>query len=182
MRSVLALLLVALALACTTRAKNPAATPTPAPVAAAPDIHAAAFLAGTWQSDSAEHGFNEESWSAPRGNNMVGTFRWLKPDGTPSLFELITITAEGETLNLRLRHHNAKLEGWKAEVETNKPLELVLKEAGENRLLFAAAEGSTLNNGVASTLYQRTGDTLHIEIAFVDPKRQTLAFDLKRAP
>lgn len=41
--------------------------------------------------------------------------------------------------------------------------------------------GSTLNYGVASILYERKDATLHIEIAFTDPRRRTLSFDLTRA-
>jgi hypothetical protein len=171
--TIVALLLVAV-IALTTRAHEPAsATP--------PSIQSAAFLAGVWQSDSPQQGFNEEIWSAPRGNNIMGCFRWLKPDGSASLVELLSITAEDNTLTLRLRHHNAKLEGWKAEVEVNKPLELVLKESAENKLVFHPPEGSTQNNGIATALYERTGETLRIELAFTDPKREKLGFDLKRA-
>ena len=67
-----------------------------------------AFLAGRWVYIDAE-GSTEEHWSAPRGGAMMGMFRWDRPDHSLAMFEILTITAEGQDIILRLRHYSPKL-------------------------------------------------------------------------
>ena len=109
----------------------------------------------------------------------MGCFRWLKPDGTAAMVELLSIAAENNTLYLRLRHHDAKLVGWKNEAEANKPLEMVLKEKTENRVVFHAGDSAAAGDLSAIT-YAREGDSLSIEITFTKPERKPLRFPLQR--
>ena len=48
---------------------------------------------------------------------MVGMFRLIK-DGEPGFYEIFTLTQEGSTVLLRLKHFNADLTGWEEKDET----------------------------------------------------------------
>lgn len=176
-------LLAVLAITATITFTSRAADPAPPAASAAPVIEAAiadaAFLAGAWHAGDDEHGHTEEIWSAPRGNNIMGCFRWLKPDGSAMMVELLSIAAENNTLYLRLRHHDAKLVGWKNEAEANKPLEMVLKEKSDNRIVFHAANAAGAGD-LSEITYARDADTLNIEITFTKPDRKPLRFPLNR--
>src|SRR5690349_1534143 len=100
-------------------AKATAALPT-----AMPD-----FMAGTWRG-TVDKSFVEEIWSEPHGNNMMGSFRWLKEDGTPAMFELLTLTKDADAVRMRLRHHTGVLA---AKEPLDQPLVFKLVESSANR-------------------------------------------------
>lgn len=153
----------------------PLASPAPAAEATAElAISAAAFMAGAWRS-AGPGGTTEEHWSAPEGNNIMGMFRWLKPDGKPSMFEILTITEEEGGVFLRLRHFSATLV---AKEDKASPMTLRLAEAGPDRAVFKAVEGE--KSLAAITYERRPADTLHITVAFPDAGREPLRFELKR--
>lgn len=64
-----------------------------------------AWIAGRWEAGDAENQL-EEIWSAPRADAIMGVFRWVRGDKT-WMYELLTVTAEGEDVVFRLRHFNS---------------------------------------------------------------------------
>lgn len=134
-------------------------------------ISAVAFLAGQWRS---EDGATEEHWSKPAGNNVMGMFRWLRPDGTPIIFEILTITEEKDGVYLRLRHFSPTLS---ATEEKEAPMTLRLAEASAHKAVFKAVPGETRLAAVTYSLPAK--DTLSILVEF-DGEREPLKFSLKR--
>lgn len=156
-------------------AAQPAAIPS---VAKSPDpLDTVAFLAGRWVHVD-EDGATEEHWSAPRGGAMMGMFRWDRPDGRPVMFEILTITSEGEDLLLRLRHYSPRLV---AKEDKDKPMTLKLSEHGERRAVFSAHEHAA---DLSRIVYHcPTADTLRITVEFAandGEERDPLQFELKR--
>ena len=75
-----------------------------------------AWLAGHWQAE-ALGGTVEEIWSGPSAGTMVGMFRLVK-DGKVGFYEIFTLTEEGSTVLLRLKHFDPDLSGWEERDET----------------------------------------------------------------
>lgn len=138
-------------------------------------ISSVAFMAGAWRSD--EGGVTEEHWSAPAGNNVMGMFRWLKPDGTPMIFEILTITQETQGVVLRLKHFSATLVGKEEKADS---MTLILSQAAPTKAVFKAA---ATEKRLAAVTYERpTKDALHVTVEFPDPSREPLKFELARIP
>ncbi|MDZ4829894.1 MAG: DUF6265 family protein [Phycisphaerae bacterium] len=137
------------------------------------------FLAGNWSS-SGDDGFSEEIWSAPRGSSghesMMGAFRWLKPDGSPMMFEMLTITVEPDATRLRLRHYTPTLT---AKEDADKPLTLKLTQSSSSRAVFEAEKDA---HDLSRIVYEVTGDELKIAVEFVqgEKPREPLKFVMKR--
>ena len=87
-----------------------------------------AFMAGHWVGgDPGE--LSEEVWSAPEGDSMMGMWRFVAK-GQTRIYEILTLTAEGEGVVLRIRHFNPKLVA-KEEKDRAVELPLVVKGPGE---------------------------------------------------
>jgi hypothetical protein len=71
-----------------------------------------AFLSGRWTSDSAE-GDEEEYWSQPMGESMVGTFRVVK-DGKAVFYEFWAIEVEDDKAIFKMKHFDLGLLGWES--------------------------------------------------------------------
>lgn len=158
--------------------------PTPAepegtkPATAAVDSRLAAlsFLAGTWVSDHKGQ-YNEETWSKPHGDGIIGYFRWQQPGGTTTLYELLSIKLEATGPTLRLRHFDKAFEPWKS--EANGVPAMAATETAEGRVVFtnASAEG-----GIASIEYHSPKrEQLLVTVKFKDEKRGALKFDFARS-
>lgn len=93
------------------------------PGAASPPAKIAdfAWLEGTWIG-AGLGGQTEETYSAPLGNAIVGTFRFVK-DGKPVFYELVTVVEEGGSVLIRLKHFHPNLVGWE---EKDKSVEFKL--------------------------------------------------------
>ena len=165
----------------------PAPAPAPAGTSAAPSASNAgiaakiadvSFLAGRWQGKMGKNKDNhvEEVWSSPSGNNVVGMFRWLKADGTPSVFELLTIQEEEGTLVLRLRHQTATGATWE---EKDTTVTMRLAEKGENIVLFTSYRDC---GDIASCRYAVRGGSLFIDVAFAEPSAEDAAKGKKARP
>jgi len=157
----------------------PDALPTaqPAPAAApSATIDSLAFLAGSWSGDMG--GYVEENWSRPQGTSIVGTFRWLKKNGSPSMFEMLAITREDDAIRLRLRHYSPTLN---AKEDADKPLTYRLKEVSGARAVFEAEKDP---GSVERIVYAVEDDALAIDVIFKPeegkPARDPLNFRLKR--
>src|SRR5262249_8795935 len=131
----------------------------PAGAKAEASVNAVAFMAGQWKHEDAE-GVTEEHWSAPSGNNVMGMFRWLKPDGTPTMFEILAVTGEADGVYLRLKHFNARLQGKEEKDDT---MTLKLAEARPTKAVFKGVEGE---KRLSTVTYERTGDVLKIKVEF----------------
>lgn len=155
----------------------------PATATAAPNSSAASslqelgFLAGAWRGDMAG-GLSEEVWSEPSGSSIMGCFRWLKEDCSPRMFEMLTITREGDATLLRLRHYTPTLN---AKEEADKPLTLSLKESGPGRAVFAAGKGEA--GDLSGVRYELREGALHITVEFgnSEKQREPLIFSLQRS-
>ena len=90
-----------------------------------------AWLEGHWQAE-ALGGTVDEIWSSPAAGTMVGMFRLVKDDEV-SFYEIFTITEEGSTALLRLKHFNADLTGWE---EKNDTVDFPLVALEEGRASF----------------------------------------------
>lgn len=127
------------------------------------ELAALSWLAGSWRGGyEGRRGVDyvEEWWSQPTGESIMGAFRWVNPDGSPRMFELLTITKETDGVFLRLRHIDAKGVSWE---EKDKPLTLKLSESGENRAVFERIDQTTVP---AKVVYHRRGDVLAIDVIF----------------
>lgn len=135
-------------------------------------IEALGFLAGSWRGEM-NGSFVEENWSRPEGNNIIGTFRWLKKDGTPAMFEMLTITREADVTRLRLRHYSPTLA---AKEERDQPMTLRLAEVSGKRAVFEAERDA---GDLARIVYEVKGEELAISVQFVKEERGSLEFKLK---
>ena len=68
------------------------------------------WLAGRWTGNGLG-GQTEETWSAPLGGVMLGTFRLLR-DGKAVFYEFLTLGVNGNGLSMRLKHFNPDLTSW----------------------------------------------------------------------
>ncbi|MBL8877188.1 MAG: hypothetical protein JNM86_15450 [Phycisphaerae bacterium] len=152
-----------------------AAAPTGVPAV----VTEAEFLAGRWQGAMGKNkdSFVEETWSAPHGRNVIGMFRWNKPDGTSTVQELLTITEEQGTLLLRLRHQSASGVAWE---EKDKPQVYALAEKTPTLLRFDALRDT---GDVARCRYTLKDGKLLVDVEFAAPSAEAAAAGKKpRAP
>ena len=120
-----------------------AQSPAPPPRASISDV---AWLEGYWSGEGFG-GVADESWMPARNGAMVGVFRSLKPDGTPSFYEILGIEETEGSLRLVVKHFHPDWVGWEEKDQALKlrltrisPTEaafggVVLKRAGENDLV-----------------------------------------------
>ncbi|MFM9994278.1 MAG: DUF6265 family protein [Phycisphaerales bacterium] len=154
-----------------------AAAPSQTAEASAPRAHTLAdcvFLAGAWKGAMGEDRA-EEHWSAPDGTSILGMFRWINADGSPSMFEVLTITEEEGKVFLRLRHFDAKLQPWASETV---PTTLKLAEASASKVVFRGIESE--KKLAAVTYHCPAPDELRILVEFPGEGREPLNFTMKR--
>jgi hypothetical protein len=77
-----------------------------------PGLDQLMWLVGNWHSHALD-GIAEEHWQAPSGGSMLGSFK-LIVDGRVKFYELMTISEEGDTLILRIKHLNPDFSTWEA--------------------------------------------------------------------
>jgi hypothetical protein len=157
-----------------------------------------AWLAGTWRHEDEAGNLEEETWSAPRADALIGMFR-MAQRGRVTLFELMSIELEGapgaghdgplipgqdagaaaggapQRLVLRLRHFHRGLAPWEAEKDG--PMRYEVKSLEPNAIVFEDAQ----REFPRQVVYRRNGDSLHVRLVSATPARQDLAFELKKA-
>lgn len=159
------------------RAGEPPAAPAARADSEVAPIASLGFLAGAWRSDD---GSTEEIWSAPEGNNIIGAFRWLRPDGTPAMMEMLAITRERDAVRLRLRHYDALL---RAKEDADKPVTFTLAKLEQSRAEFIAEKDAGY---VAGVNYEVADGVLRVQVFFTppqkadEPAREPLVFVLKK--
>jgi len=116
---------------------------TPSPRASIADV---AWLEGYWAGEGFG-GAADEAWMPARNGVMVGVFRSLKADGTPSFYEILGIEEWEGSLRLVVKHFNPDWVGWEEKDQALKlrltrlsPTEaafggVALKRAGDNELV-----------------------------------------------
>ena len=88
----------------------------------------AAFLVGRWRGTAFGEKM-EESWNAPSGNTMVGTFKLFNGD-EPAMYELMLLAVEDGTLSLKVKHFNPDFTAWEDKADYIN-FRLVAKADGE---------------------------------------------------
>jgi hypothetical protein len=94
-------------------------------------LEAASFLVGTW-TGTAFGERAEETWTAPTGGTMVGTFKLFSGD-EPAMYEIMLLSVEDGTLSLKVRHFNADFTAWEEKPDY---VNFKLVAYGENELHF----------------------------------------------
>ena len=94
----------------------------PPPPATIEDAH---WMVGSWTGTAFGKRF-EETWNPPSAGTMVAMFKLFGDDGV-SMYELMAMTVEDGTLNLKIRHFNSDFTAWEDKDE-DVGLKLVKKE------------------------------------------------------
>lgn len=90
------------------------------------------WIAGSWKGE-AFGGTIEEVWTSASGGSMMGSFK-LVVDGKVGFYEHMTITQEGESIHMRLKHFHGDLKGWEEKDET---VDFPLVKAEKDKLYFS---------------------------------------------
>ena len=164
----------------------------PAPATSALDE--LAWLSGTWRHEDETGALDEETWSSPRADAMVGMFR-MAQRGHVSLYELMSIELEGppgaaegplipgqepaaggapQRLVLRLRHFQRGLVPWESEKEG--PITFYGQGLKLNEVVFE----DLTRDFPRQVAYRRDGDKLKIRLVSATPARKDLEFEMKR--
>lgn len=114
-----------------------------------PKVEDLAWMAGRWTGTMGDSPL-EEHWSAPAGGTMMGMFRWMKKDGTTSLYEFLTIEPSTQGPVYFMRHFNPGLIGWE---EKDAPLRCPLAASGPREATFACEGEPT------KLTFKRTSET-----------------------
>jgi len=177
--SPLTLLLLLLTLPLTAEPARAPAQPASGAGIAGAKVSDLGFLSGSWH-ELSDSGAMEEHWSTPHKGNMTGLFRWLRADGQPQLFELLTISSENDEIVLRIRHLTPpNLAHWEREAE--RPATLRLRElAGRKAVFEATGDTSDLETAVYDA---GESGALRITLTFrASAGRKPLDFSLKQGP
>jgi hypothetical protein len=140
-----------------------------APPAVPSTLADVAFIAGHWVGGDGGDLW-EEIWTAPEGDSMVGTWRYVS-GGRARVYEILTLTAEGPHVVLRLRHFDPKLV---AREEKDRPLELPLVAKQGREAVFEGAEDG-VKGPVRLTYRGGEKDTLEVVLE-KEGKRQEFRF------
>jgi hypothetical protein len=127
-----------------------------------------AFMAGRWV--GGEPDFSEEVWSAPEGDSMMGMWRYVSK-GRAGIFELLTLTAEGPHVVLRIRHFDPKLV---AREEKELAVELPLVTKGPRQAVFEGPEHEVKGN--VRLTYRRGDDDRLTCVLEKEGKKQEFRF------
>ena len=74
-----------------------------------------AWLAGSWVGEGLG-GHVEETWNAPSGGTMIGSFKLVHID-EPSIYEIELIVEEEESLVWKVKHFNRDFSAWEEKAD-----------------------------------------------------------------
>ncbi len=115
-----------------------------------------AWMEGTWQAFRGT-GAIEERWSAPLGDSMVGTFRWLRAEKV-WMYELMAISKDNGRLYLWLKHFSRKFASWE---EKDEALSFAITHIEPNKVVF---KNSKYEDPQRVTYYRPVPETLIIRL------------------
>lgn len=75
----------------------------------------AAWLVGSWDGECFEQRC-EEVWNPPSAGTMVGMYKLYGDDGV-QFYELMLLTVENGSLNMKIKHFNADFSAWEDKAE-----------------------------------------------------------------
>ena len=128
-----------------------------------------AFMAGHWVGGE-DGDLSEEIWASPSGDSMMGMWRYVAK-GQTRIYEILTLTAEGDGVVLRIRHFNPKLVGRE---EKDRAVELPLVAKGPREAVF---EGPDYNvKGTVRLTYRRPADDALVGVLEKEGKKEEFSF------
>ncbi|HKX28451.1 MAG TPA: DUF6265 family protein [Blastocatellia bacterium] len=133
-----------------------------------------AFISGRWQA-AGDNFLNEEHWSAPAGQSLIGMARMMK-DGQTRLYELCVIEQTADGPVLRIRHFRA---GMVSLEERPEQVTFQLLDFAKDRAVFEAQDKH------ARLIYHRTSPqelVVTLDRAGKDERRSTTDFKYRLAP
>lgn len=159
------------------QAPHPSVAPADATTHAAPRARVAdlRWISGHWQ--NAEDGaLSEEVWTEPRGDGMLGMWRYVAKDGRARVLEILAIADEETGPVLRLRHFDR---GLVAREEKDKPvaLALVSLDLPGRRAVF---EGPSPEGMVRLRYHQPSADALEVTLEKPGRPPQPFVFQRRR--
>ena len=138
----------------------------PAPPAKLTDV---AWLEGYWAGEGFG-GVADEAWMPARSGTMLGVFRSLKPDGTPSFYEILAIEEVEGSLRLVIKHFNPDWVGWE---EKDQALKLRLTRISATEAAFG---------GVVLKRDGEAGLVVEVTMRRKDGSSSTSVLKFKRKP
>ncbi|XUU61617.1 DUF6265 family protein [Erythrobacter sp. HA6-11] len=111
------------------------------------------WLEGSWAGKGIGGNPAGETFTYAGENQMVGHFWQGDGDGRIEFYELITVTPDGDSLTMRLKHFTSDLTGWEAK-EGSAALEFPLSERSDDTWKFGPV-----------TFTQEGSDKLHVSVA-----------------
>ena len=141
----------------------PRALVLPENAAPAEVLEGLSFMEGRWVAVNPNGTVNEEVWTPPRGNALVGTFRQVRRDRDTAFVELSQIAVEDGAVILRLRHLHGRLE-----VPESRPKVSVfeLVSIAEDRVEF---RGTAEAMRVTRVVYERVDPVTLVQSIGFDP-------------
>jgi hypothetical protein len=119
----------------------------------------ASMLVGSW-TGTAFGGTHEEVWNPPSAGSMVGLFK-LMHDGEVSMYEILLLTEEEGTLNLKVKHFNADFSAWE---DKKDHVTFRFIKADEDALHFSGISFYRINdNEMHAYIAMRSGDEVREE-------------------
>jgi len=132
-----------------------------------------AFMAGHWVGGDPGD-VSEEVWAAPEGDSMMGMWRYVAK-GRARIFEVLTLTAEGRNVVLRIRHFDPKLV---AREEKDRAVELPLVAKSPNEAVFEGPEYDV--KGTVRLTYRRGADDSLTGVLEKEGMKQEFRFRRRR--
>jgi len=111
------------------------------------------WIIGKWQNYT-EKDIMEEYWYPILGDAMMGFFRWKKAESI-FLYEFMLLQQVGETVVLKIKHFDAKLEGWE---EKDKFVEYQAWSSDANKVYLRASD----TKHTPWMVYERIGSNLMV--------------------
>jgi len=111
---------------------------TPAPLKAS--VADLGFLTGHWLGTASFGGSVEATWTAPSGDNALGSMRMMK-DGKATMYEILVAEQTGPGVTMRVKHFNPGLTG-REEKEASDQYTVV--EVGKERMVLEKIGGDPL--------------------------------------
>lgn len=111
-----------------------------APTAINANVSDLGFLAGHWMGTTTSGGAIEAMWTAPSGDNALGTMRMMKA-GKATMYEILVAEQAGAGVNFRVKHFNPGLTGREEKDVSDR---YAVIELGRERVVLEKLEGAPM--------------------------------------